>query len=259
MPACVSAATTAAAAGAAAGMRQVPRWLQHTERRCAGGAPCRRHTGGRCRCRCRIPALSVQLRLSYSLGARCPCLPAGAQLASFHSADENKVRGSWYAPRRVQHLYGTSLPTPVERTCQGRWAARARAPTAGRALLRDCWRRRKKAGGGGGGARGRRRPPAATIGGRCWWLGASAPCNWPPPRTHPPTLCIGAAWQAFGVAFATPVADSRGAPHVLEHTSLVGGTERFPVKARFCRCLLACWLAGLLAASLSRSLALSLD
>lgn len=37
--------------------------------------------------------------------------------------------------------------------------------------------------------------------------------------------------QVFGIAFSTPVADSRGAPHALEHSVLVGGTKKYPVKA----------------------------
>jgi len=35
--------------------------------------------------------------------------------------------------------------------------------------------------------------------------------------------------KVFGATFATPVSNSRGTPHVLEH-AVLSGSERFPVK-----------------------------
>lgn len=59
-------------------------------------------------------------------------------------------------------------------------------------------------------------------------------------RAHPALSCAAAmitpggspsqAPQVFGIAFSTPVSDSRGAPHALEHSVLVGGTQKYPVK-----------------------------
>ena len=38
--------------------------------------------------------------------------------------------------------------------------------------------------------------------------------------------------KAFGITFRTPVADSTGVPHIIEH-SVLGGSRKYPVKEPF--------------------------
>ncbi len=37
--------------------------------------------------------------------------------------------------------------------------------------------------------------------------------------------------KTFGVTFRTPVANSKGTPHILEH-SVLCGSEKYPIKVR---------------------------
>ncbi len=109
-----------------------------------------------------------------------PC-EAGAQLASFHSDDENKVRCLLHIPNnsesyRVSRRNGCSIATFAARLLRTHLALSCAA-----AMI--------------------------TPGG--------SPSQVP---------------QVFGIAFSTPVSDSRGAPHALEHSVLVGGTQKYPVK-----------------------------
>ena len=46
------------------------------------------------------------------------------------------------------------------------------------------------------------------------------------------SVCCSEVEKVFGIAFRTPVSDSRGLPHILEH-SVLCGSKKYPVKEPF--------------------------